>query len=48
MSFHPDHESLIIRVERDEEYISGLATELNKLLDKVNANLKKLGVVNGI
>jgi hypothetical protein len=48
MSFHPDHESLIIRVERDEEYISGLATELNKLLDKVNANLKKLGVVHGI
>lgn len=48
MSFHPDHESLIIRVERDEEYISGLAAELGKLLDKVNSNLKKLGVQHGI
>ena len=36
MSYHPDARPLIVRVERDEEYIDGLSKHLNEFIVKLN------------
>lgn len=42
VSFHPDMESMIIRVERDDDYIQKLDTEVRKLLTTIENETKKL------
>jgi hypothetical protein len=36
MSYHPDARPLIVRVERDDDYITELSKHLNQFLDKLN------------
>ena len=42
MSYHPDCDPLIVRVERDEDYIAGLAAEVDKMAKKLDSAFKKL------
>lgn len=42
MSYHPDLDPLIIRVERDNDFIMKLNAELFKLVTNFNAKLKQL------
>ena len=42
MSYHPDLPPLIIRVNRDEKYISGLEAEIAKFLDKMESKIQLL------
>ena len=48
MSYHPDLPNLIMRVERDEEFIAGLSVAIEKLLEDLESNYEKIGVLNGI
>jgi predicted RNase H-like HicB family nuclease len=48
MSYHPDLPNLIMRVERDEEFIAGLSVAIEKLLEDLQSNYEKIGVLNGI
>jgi len=41
VSFHPDMESMIVRVERDEKFIKSLDEELKKMIDEINKQVKK-------
>lgn len=42
MSYHPDCDPLIVRVDRDEGYIAKLSEEVEKLAKKVDEAMKKL------
>ena len=36
MSYHPDARPLIVRVERDDDYIAELSKHLNQFIGKLN------------
>lgn len=42
VSYHPDMPALIVRVERDEEYISLLAAEVEKACEAIQTQYEKL------
>jgi hypothetical protein len=42
MSYHPDMPRLLVRVDRDDEYIALLDTQLRKFLDKMMAKREQL------
>jgi len=42
VSFHPEIDSLVISVERDEEYIEGLEVEIDKFIKKMLAKRNQL------
>ena len=41
MSYHPDMKPLIVRVERDEEYIAALEQNISKAVDLIAVNVDK-------
>ena len=41
MSYHPDMKPLIVRVERDEEYITALEAHVSKAVDLIAVNVDK-------
>lgn len=41
MSYHPDMKPLIVRVERDEEYIAALETHITKAVELIAVNVDK-------
>ena len=41
MSYHPDMKPLIVRVERDEEYIAALEKHITKAVDLISTNVDK-------
>ncbi len=43
MSYHPDLPNLIIKVQRDDDYIASLATAVDKLLQDLESNITLLG-----
>lgn len=42
VSYHPDLDTLIVRVERDEEYITELRQKLDKAIQEVQTRITKL------
>lgn len=42
LAYHPDMESLIIRIYRDDDYIKRLETEVSKALEIIETETKKL------
>lgn len=46
LSFHPDLDPFLIRVERDEDYISALETELTKFIQKRDEKLIQLNPIS--
>ena len=42
MSYHPDCDPLIVRVERDDKYITALSAEVDKLAKKLDTAIAKL------
>lgn len=42
VSYHPDCDPFIVRVDRDDDYIAGLAAEVEKLAKKLDAAMAKL------
>lgn len=42
LSYHPDMPSLLVRVERDEKYISLLAAEVEKAVDAIQEQVERI------
>ena len=42
MSYHPDLPNMIMKVERDEEYIAGLSAAIETLLEEMDQTLDLL------
>jgi hypothetical protein len=42
MTYHPEMPHVLVRVERDEEYIAKLAAELTKAVNVIKTELEKL------
>jgi hypothetical protein len=48
MSYHPDLPNLIMRVERDEEYIAALSAAIQKLLENLKTNYELIGNIYAV
>ena len=48
MSYHPDLPNLIMKVERDEEYIAALSAAIEKLLENLKTNYELIGNIYAV